>query len=263
MQIFMRKYLTLALTGLLLAVMLVLPGISDAAKRTVHVNNIYDMMEALGDDTEIVLAPGRYNISEWQKGNAAGKMVNKFEYNKFSPAGLYQGYQMSMAGYRNLTIRGRDIAAITAEIVIEEPYDSVLAFQNCTNLTIANVSVGHIVEKGTCSGAVLEFTECKNVDIYNSDLYGCGTYGYEARNCDTINVYDSVIRECTYGLISAYDCTNLRFLRTTFKDTRTSLSLMWLQRSQISLEDCAFANVFGPIDGLQVSKGVNTSNASW
>ena len=35
---------------------------------------------------------------------------------------------------RDLTIRGRDPGAITAEIVIEDPYCPVLKFRNCRNL---------------------------------------------------------------------------------------------------------------------------------
>ncbi len=263
MNTYLHRYLRLALAGLLLAAVMMMPSDVYAAKRTVLVNNVYDMMAALGDDTEIVLAPGRYNLSTWKKGNAAASVIKKMEYNLYSPAGLYDMYDMEICGYKNLTIRGRDVAAITAEIVIEEPYDTVLNFTNCKNLTLANISVGHSVEKGTCSGAVLGFKDSSYVDIKNADLYGCGTYGYEAHRSDNINVYDSVIRECTYGLVSAYECTNLRFLRTTFKDTKTNLSLFWMRNSQLDLKDCTFRNVQGPMDGLHVTTGVQASNSNW
>ncbi len=259
----LNQYLRIALAGMVLVALMVLPNTGDAAKRTVLVNNVYDMMASLADDTEIVLAPGQYNLSAWKKGNAAAEKINKFEYNVYSPAGLYDSLDMEICGYKNLTIRGRDVAAITAEIVIEEPYDTVLNFTNCHNLTLSNLSVGHIVKKGTCSGSVLGFKSCSYVDIHNSDLYGCGIYGYEARNCDNINVYDSVIRECTYGLVAAYDSSNLRFLRTTFKDTKTDLQLMWMKRSQLELKDCVFLNVEGPMDGLHVTTGIQASNKSW
>ena len=248
------------LAFLLAALVLLLPHTGSAAGKTVFVNNVYELMEALADDTEIVLAPGRYNISEWERGNEAQKLVHPFGYNELSPAGLYRDYGLEICGFRNLAIRGRDTASVTAEIVQEDRYEPVLNFRNCHGLQLANLRAGHVQGKGYCSGAVLNFAETSGVEIRNADLYGCGTYGYEARNCHGITVYDSVIRDCTYGLISASNSTGLRCLRTTFKDTRTDLQLLWMESSQVELTDCVFDNVCGPVKGLRVSAGLQGSN---
>ena len=149
---------------------------------------------------------------------------------------------------------------MTAEIVQEDRYEPVLNFRNCHGLQLANLRAGHVQGKGYCSGAVLHFAETSGVEIRNADLYDCGTYGYEARNCHGITVYDSVIRDCTYGLISASNSTDLRCLRTTFKDTRTDLQLLWMESSQVELTDCVFDNVCGPVKGLRVSAGLQGSN---
>lgn len=46
----------------LLLVMMMAPT-ALGARRTVLVHNVREMMEALGDHTEIILAPGQYNLS--------------------------------------------------------------------------------------------------------------------------------------------------------------------------------------------------------
>ena len=55
--------------GIFLGILLVLTMTSAAlgAQKTVLVHNVDEMMESLADNTEIVLAPGEYNLSNWQE----------------------------------------------------------------------------------------------------------------------------------------------------------------------------------------------------
>lgn len=76
----------------------------------------------------------------------------------------------------------------------------------------------------------------KDASLDHLDLYGCGTYGYEARRCKNILLRDSVIR-------------------TTFKDTSTDLSLFEVNHSRLELLDCTFQNVLGKINSLDMTEG--------
>lgn len=102
---------------------------------------------------------------------------------------------------------------------------------------------------------MLKLDSVTHMTMDHMDLYGCGTYGYEARFCSSILLRDSVIRECSYGLVSATDCQNLKFLRTTFKDMETDLPLFALIRSRLELTDCTFRDVRGVIDSLTMTGG--------
>lgn len=53
--------------GIFLGILLVLTMTPAAlgAQKTVLVHNVDEMMESLADNTEIVLAPGEYNLSNW------------------------------------------------------------------------------------------------------------------------------------------------------------------------------------------------------
>lgn len=236
--------------------LLMVPGALAASRQTVLVNNVEELMEALGDHREIILAPGRYNLSAWIGSPSAKRTVHLFGYNPLSPPALYLAYDvLGLAGFQDLTIRGQDTGEITAEIVTEDPYTPVLHFRNCENLRLAHLRIGHFLKKGYCSGAVLNLDSVKNVSLEHLDLYGCGTYGYEARNSENITLSDSVIRNCTYGLVDAVSCRDLKIVRTVFKDTSTNLPLFALAHSRLELRDCTFHNVYGKMEDLSVTGG--------
>lgn len=240
----------------LLLVLGMMSGALAASRQTVPVNNVKELMEALGDHREIILAPGRYNLSRWLQGPSAERLIHHFSYTSANPPGLYMVYDgLELAGFQDLTIRGRDPGAITAEIVIEDPYCPVLKFRNCWNLRLSHLQMGHAVAKGYCSGAVLYMDEVQDMSLEKVDLYGCGTYGYEARHSRNITVRDSVIRECTYGLVSAVACKDLKFQRTVFKDASSSLPLFAVSEARLDLQDCIFQNVCGKMRNLSVATG--------
>lgn len=245
--------------GIFLGILLVLTMTPAAlgAQKTVLVHNVDEMMESLADNTEIVLAPGEYNLSNWQEKEFSERLLHCFDYYDSAPAGLYlgDGCTLDIAGFKDLTIRGLDTETITAEIVTEFPYTPVLKFVNCRNLKLSHLRMGHKLKKGFCDGAVLKLDSVTHMTMDHMDLYGCGTYGYEARFCSSILLRDSIIRECSYGLVSATDCQNLKFLRTTFKDMETDLPLFALIRSRLELTDCTFRDVRGVIDSLTMTGG--------
>ena len=227
-----------------------------APRRTVLVRNVREMMEALADNTEIILEPGRYDLSQWLEGEGAQRLIHRYAWNPDSPPGLYLSHELEIAGFRDLTIRGRGSGEEDpAEIVIRDPYCPVLKFRNCRNLRLSHLQMGHAVAKGYCSGAVLYMDEVQDMSLEKVDLYGCGTYGYEARHSRNITVRDSVIRECTYGLVSAVACKDLKFQRTVFKDTSSSLPLFAVSEARLDLQDCIFQNVCGKMRNLSVATG--------
>lgn len=93
------------------------------AQKTVLVHNVDEMMESLADNTEIVLAPGEYNLSNWQEKEFSERLLRCYDYYDSAPAGLYlgDGYTLDIAGFKDLTIRGLNTETITAEIVTEFP----------------------------------------------------------------------------------------------------------------------------------------------
>jgi len=140
----------------------------------------------------------------------------------------------------------------------------VFSFENCDNLALSRLTLGHTLN-GDCSGSVLGFRHCAGVELSQMDLYGCGTYGIEAREgSGDIQVYDSTIRDCSYGPFCLYDCdgeiafqdclltgsgggtydaaprSQLRFTRCTFGEWESN---SWYFREDAIKEDCTWSEI--------------------
>lgn len=89
--------------GIFLGILLVLTMTPAAlgAQKTVLVHNVDEMMESLADNTEIVLAPGEYNLSNWQEREFSERLLHYSDYYDSAPAGLYlgDGCTLDIAGF--------------------------------------------------------------------------------------------------------------------------------------------------------------------
>ena len=120
---------------------------------------------------------------------------------------VYDGRELIIRNIHGLTLRGES----GAHLVVDAAYANVLSFENCDNIRIENLTLGHAVEKGFCTGGVIYLRNCNNVEIVNCDLYGCGTYGIEALDCSNVKVENTVIRDCSYGGLTLSYCDDVQF----------------------------------------------------
>jgi hypothetical protein len=106
-----------------------------------------------------------------------------------------------------------------ARILAEPRYAWVINFRECRSLSIRNLVFGH-TELGYCRGGVLRFENCSDIIIENCELFGSGTYALEFQDCNNIEVCDSLLRNCTYGIGNFRNVTALIFRNCEFRDNR-------------------------------------------
>ena len=88
---------------------------------------------------------------------------------------------------------------------MEPRYAQVLNFEECHDLTLSGLTMGH-TETGACSGDVLDFYGCRNINLSAMDIYGCGVYGIACyKGTGELYVYSSTIRDCAYGALNILD----------------------------------------------------------
>lgn len=171
---------------------------------------------------------------------------------------VYEGRELIIRNIHGLTLRGES----GAHLVVDAAYANVLSFENCDNIRIENLTLGHAVEKGTCTGGVIYLRGCSDVEIVNCDLYGCGTYGIEALDCSNVKVDNTVIRDCSDGgvnlsytddahftdcdivrcgngdaTVTALFSNNMTFDRCRFAENTGSF-LFWLNKEPVTLNNC-------------------------
>ena len=178
---------------------------------SITVFTVEQLLDAIAPGQDIVLAEGVYNISDFY--NA------EFDATGADPRGSFWYFDwnaLTLLYVNDLTIRAMEGKSV--ELVTEDAYADVLKLYGCENTVIEGLTMGHAVEPGHCSGAVLEFNYCRNVQLRGLDLYGCGTYGITADNTVGLTAENSIIRECSYGIMHLYACSGVRFHKCTMRD---------------------------------------------
>ena len=115
----------------------------------------------------------------------------------------------------------------------------MLGFVDCRDITVRGIRFGHILEEAECSANVLWLNNCFDFTLEDLDLYGCGTYAYEAYNSGVIVMKNCVVHDCTYGCVSAIDCHGLTFEDTVFRDCN-GYTMLETRNANASFVRCKF-----------------------
>lgn len=200
------------------------------------VSTVSGLLDAVATGRIIYLEAGTYNLTEWAK---VAVMEERF------PAGNYvtidtvpDGYEVRVQNAGMLRLRAAPGAEGKVELIAEPRYAEVLTFKNCGVVEMTGMVMGHM-DTGFCQGGVLKFDGCESVYLDGMDLYGCGTYGIESRGVERLTVKNSVIRECSYGIMEFYNTTYAQFEDCSFHDCR-EYTMLTVNHSAVSFDHCVF-----------------------
>lgn len=209
-----RRLKKTALACLMCAALLLglLPGISARAEEaegvdTVRVSTVDEFLEAIAPDTQIVLAPGEYNLTQAKGYGRTGGKYYHWE-------STFDGYELVITDASGLTINGMDADLVT--ISTEPRYSNVLRFHYAENLKISNITLGHTKEQGSCVGGVLYVEFGSNIDIQNAKLYGCGVRGIDLQSCQNVHVDSTDVYECSMGCVYINGSSNVLLENSKF-----------------------------------------------
>ena len=222
-----------------------------------------ELIAAIQPGAEIVLAPGEYDLSLMADDPAAlDKFNDLHEYVKLRNW-TKDGVEIVITGCDGLTIRGAGEGSAEVQLVVQPRHVTVLAFDNCHDLSVSHMTMGHTPDRGTCDGSVIALENCADVLLDNLDLYGCGAFGVRAVGCaGGLTVRNSILRECEYGPFGILDCSaevvftgcalldsdgggtyepgtggTLRFETCEFGKLETEV---WKDRAGVQFTDCNF-----------------------
>lgn len=188
-----------------------------SALESVTVSTVDEFLAAIAPGANIVLKDGDYNLTRasnyprksenerWEE-ITEGKVTQGSDYYHWAPC--YDGYSLSISGVNNLTIQGEEGASV--QIITSPRYADVLHFEGCQDINLRNLTVGHTIEKGSCTGGVLDFEGTANVVVDGCALYGCGTWGVYARYCRQMQVIGSRIYDCSEGAVQLGGCQDIQ-----------------------------------------------------
>lgn len=177
-----------------------------AEEEVVRVSTVDEFLAAIGPNVTIELAAGEYDLSTAADYGLPSENRNY----RWNPDQSYEseGYELEILGVEGLTIRGAGREETTIAAVPR--YVNVLRFTGCPDLEIRDLTAGHTREPGVCSGGVLYFDRCSDVSVDGCGLYGCGTVGVCAFNCDDLTVTNSHIYECSSSAVELSSCRDVQ-----------------------------------------------------
>ena len=194
---------------------------------TVTVSNVVDLVNSVANNRIIEVESGTYNFSLVSSGQIKNPRVK----NNYG--------SVVISDISDLKIRAKDGAEVM--FCIDTPDDPVLSFDCSQHISLEGITAGHNVEPGYCGGSVLYFTDVSGLNIDKCNLFGSGTYGIDAYRTYDINVTDTEIYECTYGLVDLYDIGSAQFTRCTMRDS-SEYSMISINGSyDVLFEDCTFS----------------------
>ena len=237
--------------------------LAEAAKVLVVVRSAEELVEAIRPDTAILVEPGDYNLSEyleaaWAQGGEEWNAMKRHHYVQLEDC--FDGVMLKITGVDGLSIFGRGETADT-EIVVEPRYADVLKFEDCSDLTLARLTLGH-TETGECVGSVLHLEDCRNVVLRDVDLYGCGVHGVQAGETQDLYVYDSVIRDCSFGPLDLeYMLGDVLLENCTLTGSGGAVFLGSCERANIVFRGCTFGE--RESNSLYFRDDVVTEDCTW
>lgn len=195
---------------------------------TVRVSDALELLNSLQNNRKIVLEAGTYDFSKINDYEMNNERVSK-EWGRYIISNVY-----------NLCIEAAEGAEVM--LSVDDPYSPVIDFDTCGNITVRGVTAGHNVEPGYCSGSVFEFDNCSGMKVEKCNLFGSGTYGISAMNCSNLEVNDTDIYECTYGLLDLNSVYSAVFKNCILRDSSDMSMICLYSSSGIMFEDCEFKN---------------------
>lgn len=192
--------------------------------KVVKVSTTEELISAIDYNTYIVLAPGKYNLSEYAR-NTGHVTESQNTPTKSVPYSMDEEWHAKHPNleWKDGSLKIKNLWGLTitsgnkdAEIVTENPYVDTLYFEYCNDITLNRLIMGHDADKGYCDGSVIKFERCSDTGLLNMDLYGCGTYGITAFDSYEIVARKSIIHDCTYGILWLSNCQGFYFMDCNF-----------------------------------------------
>jgi hypothetical protein len=153
---------------------------------------------------------------------------------------VHDGDNIVIRNIENVRIQGSSDGL--TRLLVSPQYSNTLNFENCTNLVLENLTLGHSPELGSCIGGVIRLTNCTNITIINSDIFGSGTEGLTIRHVTGLKVVKCVIRDCTYGILSIEDSSDIDLSDCVFQSNKEFYGIGICTSKDIRFSECQIIN---------------------
>ena len=201
--------------------------------KNITVANVDELLSAIGSYTNITLLEGEYNLA--QAGDYGQLTADKpYHWQEVFSTGEEAAFELMISGVDCLTLLAEGEVTISAV----PRYANVLVLDDCEDVCLAGLTIGHTEEPGQCVGGVVKLNRVDKAIISQCRLFGCGTVGVNAEACTALQVVESEIYDCSYSAAQLSSCQNVLFNNCQVYDNTGFCGLFQLSASNA----CAVIN---------------------
>lgn len=219
------KRLTIHIKSLLVGLFSII-SVSAFSQRTdtIRVSSIDELFEAIASNKIILMAEGNYDISKLD----ADKKTNSSRMQKIQlNSETFGNTELVIKGVSNLKIIG--IGKKQSKIFSPDITVNVLKFNNCKNIVLENLEIGHKATQGCegdCMWNIIDISESENFEIKKSLIYGIGAFGISADNVKKLSLSNTTITGLSSNLFYLNNCINTSIDSCTFTKTSGGVSVI-------------------------------------
>ena len=184
-------------------------------QNTVTVTTADEFLAAVAPNTEIIVDA---ELIDWSTANGYGTANGEY-YRWEDP---FDGPELIITGVSNLTIRGAGEDHTVNVLSAVPRYANVLTFENCSNVMVKCLTVGHVEEPGSCIGGVLRFRNSQDILVEDCGLFGCGTIGVIGESSKNMQIINNDIYECSVAGVEFTNCDDVNVDGCTIRDIGTA-----------------------------------------
>ncbi len=161
----------------------------EGERTEVHAATVDELLAAIAPHTTVYLDGEEFDLST--ASNYGGEGGAYYDW-----VDTYDGPALVLHDLDDFSLVGNGIGITLLSAVPR--YADVLYFENCREISLSDMTLGHRIEPGSCAGDVLEFERCRGVSIVRCGLFGCGVVGINASSCADLLVSETNIYDCSY-----------------------------------------------------------------
>ncbi|MDP6637163.1 MAG: right-handed parallel beta-helix repeat-containing protein [Phycisphaerae bacterium] len=198
--------------------------VSGCGREVISVGTADELISAIGPNRTIELRPGIYDM-----GSVPQRQMKFVRWRK-----VFDGYELTVRDVADLKLIG---AGEAPQLLAKSRYATVLSFDDCKGIALKNLVLGHTPE-GYCTGGVVRMDKCVDVVIDKCDLFGCGIKGLELHDVARVQFSNSIIRDCTYRILSVFGSFDIVFSNSKFIRNKEFGGFSFSDSRNIRLERC-------------------------
>ncbi len=196
--------------------------------KIINISTAEAFVENIGPDRTLELDAGEYVLSDVKD--------RHMDFVRWDPN--FDGQTLTIRKVKGLKIIGKGPAP--ARLIVHPRYVFVLNFEDCKDIRLENLILGHSPEEGYCDSGVIGVANCQKITIRKCELFGCGTEGLMLTNVRSLSFEDSVIRDCSYGIMTIKSSADLSFTDSQFFGNREYYGISLHDSKRVVFAGCSF-----------------------